>query len=519
MSELSVLLCTEGTYPFVGGGVSTWCKILCEELPQVEYILYAITGNANVAYKYEPPPNARRVIHIPLWGAQEPADHILTHVPFSEVYQRKQATTESVIEATFVPLLQRFLRGMEESGTDIAEYGQVIYDLWRYFRRYDWNTSWKSEPAWRALVEAVLRPYEARPQDFLDSEVPSIHDLTTAMRWMYNFLMPLSAPVPKTDVVHTTIAAFTGLAGIIAKHEYGTPLLVTDHGVYVRERYMAISAADFSFFAKRFLINMSRFVSKLNYLYADVVAPVANFNRRWEVPYGAHPDRIETIYNGINPKIFVPKPKPARTANRPTAVAAARVFPLKDIETMIRSAAVARESIPDIYYLVYGSLSADPPYVKKCRRLIAELNLEGTFEFGGFHNKPAEIYTEGDISVLSSISEGFPYTVLESMSCARPVAGTDVGGVREALEGFGVVAPPRDPEALGQGVVKLLQDDELRLELGRKARNEVLAKYKTSTSVDAYWRLYQRLATQEQEAPAALQPALEPKQYLIAEVS
>jgi glycosyltransferase involved in cell wall biosynthesis len=155
---------------------------------------------------------------------------------------------------------------------------------------------------------------------------------------------------------------------------------------------------------------------------------------------------------------------------------------------------VARDSISNVWFIVYGSLDADPPYVAKCRELIAEFKLEDNFEFAGFHNKPNEAFCEGDISVLSSISEGFPFTVLESMACERPVVGTDVGGVKEALEGFGVVVPPRDPEAFGQGVVTLLGDDDLRIELGRRARQEILAKFRTSTSVDAYLDLYRRLA-------------------------
>ncbi len=510
MAELSVLLCTEGTYPFAGGGVSVWCDILCKELPQVSFTLLTITGHPNVAPKYELPPNIRKLIHIPMWGTQEPAEYILANVPFAEIHARKGRTTDSVIEAEFVPLLRQFLQGMEAPESEGTRCGRTIYEMWRYFQRYDWNVTWKSEPAWRAFVQEVLRPYEERPEDFLPDEVPSLYDLTTAMRWMYNFLMPLNAPIPVTDVVHTTIAGFAGLAGIIAKQAYGTPFLVTDHGVFIRERYISISAAPFTFFAKRFLIQMSGLISRLNYMHADLVSPVANFNRRWETRYGADAAKIETIYNGIDPDVFVPKPKPPKTANRPTAVAAARVVPIKDIETMIRSAAVARESIPDVYYLVYGSLTADPTYVEKCHKLIADLNLEGIFEFGGFHSKPAEIYTEGDISVLSSISEGFPYTVLESMSCARPVVATDVGGVREALEGFGIVVPPRDPEALGQGVVTLLQDDELRFELGRKAREQVLLRFRISKAMDAYWELYQRLATRRQAGPQPLRtPALE----------
>jgi glycosyltransferase involved in cell wall biosynthesis len=494
MGDLSVLFCTEGTYPYVHGGVSTWCEILCKELPQVDYTLYAITGTPEVTFKYKLPPNAQNIIHIPLWGAQEPAEYITKELAFSAVYEKKAATTASVIEQDFCPLLRRFLQGMEETRADIGEYGVVIHQLWKYFQRYDWNTTWKSREAWDAFCDEARRPFEAESSDFLEAEYPSMFDLTTAMRWMYNFLMPLNAPVPETDIVHATIAAFTGLAGVIAKHEYGTPFLVTDHGVFVRERYIAVSAGEFTFYCKRFLIYMSSFVSKLNYLYADIVSPVANFNRRWEIPYGTDRRKIETIYNGIDPAVFTPKPKPEKTQGRPTAVAAARIFPLKDILTMVESARVARDSIPDVHYLVYGSLDADKPYVAKCRELIEKYKLESTFEFGGFHNAPAEVYCEGDISVLSSISEGFPFTVLESMACCRPVVGTDVGGVKEALEGFGVVVPPRDPEAFGAGVVQLLRDDDLRLELGRKAREEILLKFKTATSVDAYLELYQRMA-------------------------
>jgi len=463
----------------------------------VEFTLWAITGNPYVALKYKLPPNVRRLIHIPLWGALEPMEYILPEMPMREIYLRRQATTESTIETEFVPLLRRFLRNMQAADADPAECGRVVHQLWRYFQEHDWNATWRSQPAWRTFVREILRPYGTRPHDFLPFERPSLFDLTTTMRWMYHFLMPLNAPVPRTDIVHATIAGFAGLAGIIAKHEYGTPFLITDHGVFIRERYIAVSEAPFTPFAKRFLLDMAALISRLCYRHADVIAPVANFNRRWETRYGADAVKIETIYNGIDPEVFRPKPKPPKTAHRPTAVAAARVVPIKDIETMIRAAAVARESIPDVHFIVYGSLNADPAYVERCRRLIAELNLEDTFEFGGFHSNPAEIYTEGDISVLSSISEGFPYTVLESMACARPVVATDVGGVQEALEGVGIVVPPRDPKALGEGVVKLLEDDALRLELGRKAREQVLLKFRVSQAVESYWQLYRRLVDQK----------------------
>ncbi len=494
--RISVLFETEGTYPFVGGGVSTWCKTLIDELPQVDYHICAITGDPNVELKYELMPNVSQLIHVPLWGTEEPAEFILPHVPFSKVYLRKQETTSLVIEEKFIPLFRRFLQGMGETKPDVATDGRTIHELYHYFQQYDYVESFKAQQVWEVFQEEMLRPYREQPQadNFRPEEQPCLYDLTTALRWLNKLLMVLNAPIPDTDVTHATIAAFVGLASVIAKLEYGTPMLLTEHGVYIRERYIHVSATDLTCFLKRFLINLSAYMSRLCYTYADQVSPVCNFNRRWEKLYGVPEEKLLTIYNGVKPNVFVPEPKPQKTQGRPTVVAAARVFPLKDILTMIRTAAAVRQTIPDVHFIVYGSLNADPPYVEKCRALIAELGLEGTFELGGFHNEPAKIFVEGDISILSSISEGFPYTMLESMSCGRPVVATDVGGVREALEGFGIVCKPCDPESLAAGVIKLLQNDELRQTLGRKARNEVLAKYNTAISVNAYWESYQRLA-------------------------
>jgi glycosyltransferase involved in cell wall biosynthesis len=491
--RLSVLISTFGTYPYIEGGVSTWCDILCKEMAEVDYHIVAITGHPNVAFRYDIPSNIKRIVHVPLWGTEEPAEYVLSDVPFSQIYLRKEETTEKATEEKFLPIFKRFLEGMQGNG-DTGQFALTIADMSRYFRRYDYNTTWKSRAVWEAYKEMMLAPYEQAPDKFLPEEKPTLHDLTVTMQWMHSLMQIINVIPPKTDIGHATISASSTLVNVMAKIEHGTPLLLTEHGVFVRERYINVSATGgLTFFRKRFLIMFDNAISRLTFAFADQVSPVCDFNRRWEYLYGVPQDRLHTIYNGVNPDVFVPRPKPPKSQGRPTVVAAARVFPLKDILTMIRSAAVVREAIPEVKFIVYGSLNADPPYVEKCRALIAELNLEETFEFGGFHDNPPDIFNEGDISILTSISEGFPYTVLESMSCGRPVVATDVGGVREALEGFGVVVQPKNPQAVAEGVIKLLQDDELRQSLGRKAREEVLAKYRTSATIDAYRKAYKKM--------------------------
>ena len=497
MAQGTILLCTEGTYPYAGGGVSTWCDILCNELTEYEFVLYAVTGAPEVRLHYELPANARRLLHVPLWGVSQPADYVLAGVAPRELRARRRRTTRRVVEAEFLPLLRRLMAGLE--GAPAERDGRLLWELWRFFAEHDWRASWKSQAAWDLFRTELHGTHDA-----------TVEDVAAAFGWLYHCLMPLAAPLPRTDLVHTTIAGFPGLAGIVAHYAWGTPFVVTEHGVWLRERYIAISAGDFTPFAKRFLIDLSRYVGQANYACADIVAPVTAFNRRWELPCGVPAERIVTIPNGVDPALFVPRPKPARTARRPTVVAAARVFPLKDMETMIRSAAVARREIPDVQYLVYGSLEADPPYVERCRALIAELDLAGTFEFAGHHPKPAELYADGDVCALSSISEAFPYTVLEAMACARPVVATDVGGVKEALDGYGLVVAPRDHEALGGAIVTLLRDDLLRMQMGRQAREAVLARYRISSSVDGYRRLYegQLRPVESTEPDAPIEPAV-----------
>ena len=413
--RIKVLLATEGTYPFFRGGVSTWCDLLVRELADIDFVIYAITGDPLVAPKYELPPNVRGLIHIPLWGVEEPA--LFFGGDFGEMRRKKRKTDEQTISSRFLPLLREVLRGIFDPFGEVEHVGRAFHALHQLFREIDYKAAFFSRATWEAFGAEMRASFQRGDIE----ELPSVYDLTVSLRWLYHYLMFLNAPIPEVDVVHTTIAGSAGMAGVIAKFEYDTPFIVTEHGIYIRERYLAVLRGDFSPFLKRFLGNLSALFTRLCYIYADQISPVASFAKKWEISFGASEDKIKVIYNGTDPSLFLPKPKPEKTRGRPTAVAAAAVMPLKDIETMIRSAAVARREVPDVLYIVYGSLDIDPKYARRCRELVRELGLEENFIFGGFHPRPYELYTEGDICVLSSISEGFPFAAIEAMACERPV--------------------------------------------------------------------------------------------------
>ena len=105
----------------------------------------------------------------------------------------------------------------------------------------------------------------------------------------------------------------------------------------------------------------------------------------------------------------------------------------------------------------------------------------------------ADAYREAQVGVLSSISEGFPYSLIEAMACGLPTVATGVGGVPEAVVDVGLVVPPRSPEELGAAILSLLADGPRRRDMGGRARRRVLGLFTLEHCLDGYRQVYDEL--------------------------
>src|SRR5207237_9348960 len=122
-------------------------------------------------------------------------------------------------------------------------------------------------------------------------------------------------------------------------------------------------------------------------------------------------------------------------------------------------------------FLLYGGApEEDADYYRGCLDLHAELGLGDSVVFCGYTRDPAKAFLSGDVVVLSSISEGFPYSTLEAMLCGRPIVATSVGGLPEQIEGVGTVVEPRNPVAMGEAILDILSDPARCAALGEAAR-------------------------------------------------
>src|ERR1700694_4682457 len=109
---MRVCLLTEGTYPYVRGGVSTWCDDLVRGLPDVEFVIYAIIGNPTGHLEYTLPKNVSRLVSVPLWGHER-----LTEYNAKDIGGGNRSRSVADLRKTFVPLfrlfLEQMLRGIE----------------------------------------------------------------------------------------------------------------------------------------------------------------------------------------------------------------------------------------------------------------------------------------------------------------------------------------------------------------------------------------------------------------------
>lgn len=484
--KLSVLLTTEGTYPFHQGGVSTWCDILVNRLQDVDYTIYSVLMDPYVTQKFELP-KSTTLIKMPLWGTEEPSEHLST--PFSQTFLAKKRTTEKKIDQLFIPLFEELVREIIHPVKNPKRLAEVMLELHLLFQHYEYKACFKSEAAWEAYKKIILNYVLSRDSKLVR---PDVYSLIQSLGWIYRFLNILNTPVPDVDVSHSSAAAFCGIPCVLAKIKNKTPFMLTEHGVYLREQYISLSKREYSSFLNTFLMRLVHSVTSLNYTFADQISPVCHYNTRWEREFGIPKERIQVIYNGVDKEVFSGA-SAAKRLSQPTVVTVARIDPIKDIEMLINAAAIVKKQIPDVRFVVYGSVSV-PNYYEQCLSLRKRLELEETVIFSGHITNMAAAYKNGDLVALTSISEAFPYSIVEAMMTGKAVVSTDVGGIKEALGDTGVLVPPRNHERLAEEITRLLKLPELRISMGRDAQERALSLFSLDKVLQNHLDSYRSLS-------------------------
>lgn len=490
---LDVVFLCEGTYPFVPGGVSSWIHSLIVGMPDFNFglVYLAPSRKDELRLRYDLPENVRDLVVVPLY----------------DIVFKPQASTPFQSQAweEVTPFLKGVLRG------EAVGFGKAFRHLSPVGDRDPTLTVREladSEQAWEVLTAAYRAFYpQASFNDFFWS-------------WRYAFL-PLFklflAEVPVARLYHTVTTGWSGLLACVAARRHGRPFVTTEHGIYVNERRIEISQAEWIFVDaprrgalevglgtfKEIWINLFVALGKLCYLETDRIYTLFEGNLRKEVELGAPEEKIEIVPNGVDVERFsaavTPALPPDPQAFRVGLVG--RVVPIKDIKTFIKSVRFMKEQIAGLEVYVLGPTDEDPEYFAECEVMCGALGLHETVRFTG-QVDVRHWYPALDVQVLTSISEGQPLVLLEGFCCGLPAVASDVGACREVIEGrsaedralgaAGLVTWVGNARQTAEAVISLHQDPDRRRLYGQAGKARVNAFYRRDQMLEAYRSIYTR---------------------------
>ncbi|MFF4257200.1 DUF3492 domain-containing protein [Streptomyces sp. NPDC001663] len=523
-------LLTEGGYPYVSGDARLWCDRLVRGLGQHEFDVYALSRSERQEDEgWIPlPPQVGRVHTAPLWAAEDDG------VVYGRRARRRFAECYGQLAAALCTGSAGDPSGVsgEGSAVEADRFGTALYGLAELARDEGGLVgALRSEAAVRALERACRAP--GALQAAREARVP---DLLAVAAHLERALRPLSLDwyedddgLGSVDLCHATSGGSAALPGLLAGHFFGVPLLLTEYGVRLRTHYLAVTDAPP---AVRSLLAAfhSRLAAEI-YARAAIVTPGNAHARRWQERCGADRAKLRTVYPGMEASHFAEVGESPDCADPDTLVWVGRVEPTKDLVSLLHAFAEIRKEEPKTLLRIVGA-PAGPEgeaYLGHCKALAAQLfpdEAEGlhsvgdnpvSFEEVGGPELPslADAYAAGAVTVLSSVVEGFPISLVEAMFCGRATVSTDVGAVVEVIGGTGLVVPPRNPRALAEACLALLRDPERCERLGAAARARALELFTVEQNTTAFHGIYLEIVSRTPVRRVVLDDTGEPLPFAV----
>lgn len=500
--QVDVLLILEGTFPYVSGGVSMWVDQIIRGMPELNFGAIFLGSKPEDYPKqyYELPNNLIYFKKSYLFAEKA--------IKLSKQSQKTSKSYENKIYESIKSLHNKFTDLQEGKPVDFKNVffkskisGNNIFDQQNFLR---------SETAWNFITSQY---------DKLSLE-PSFIDYFWTVRNIHSplwLLDKIASTSIKPKIVHAPSTGYAGFLGSLISQYYHVPLIVTEHGLYTRERYLELIAAPLVKHVSK-LEKLNRDIDYLNtmwlkffdtlaricYQQANKVVSLYPGARRIQIASGADPKKTQIIGNGINIDKFsaLAATKTLTTNKKKVVGLIGRLVRIKFTLNYIRAIGILSKKIPNIEGWICFIGHEEEDYISEAKLLVNTLNLQNVVKF--VEGKPAhELLKDIDLLAVTSVSEGMPLNMLEAFAAGVPVVTANVGACAEmvvgtnekdrALGACGIVVPPGNVEKLGQAMISLLSSEEEYQKASQVAQQRVKNLYDEKKMVLSYYELYQGL--------------------------
>ncbi|MDR3211903.1 MAG: GT4 family glycosyltransferase PelF [Planctomycetota bacterium] len=492
-----VCILTEGTYPYVMGGVSTWIAQLFDSMPQITFSVLHIGASRNTPrqVRYKLPQNLVDVSDVflfdypaPRLGHEVMEEHALSPDERKRLlrFYLDLTTGKPSNAMSIASIVSRFRNGQEfiEAMAHSASAWEVVTDLYK----------------------------EVAPNGL------SFLDFYWTVRALFlPVLNLLRFPIPKARVYHCACTGYAGLLGARAAQETGRPFILSEHGIYSRERRIELSRVEWlsnsgaskfnqldrsrNWF-REWWIQLFQSLARSSYVEAAKIISLYQGNKDAQVVEGAVGDRIDLIPNGIVIERFKDIPREPRKPGSPLRIGfVGRVTSIKDIKTLLKSMAILASHNVPFETKIVGPMDEEPEYTEECLALTQQLDLSDRVVFTGPNRDLKTVYSWFDVTLLTSVSEGFPFVIIEANCAGIPVVTTDVGACKEIVAGMGredlklgpsgLVTAVGAPDQTAAALEKFALDPDLNYQYGMAGRERALRFYDLRKIMAEYQDLYE----------------------------
>ncbi|KAF5436524.1 Glycosyltransferase involved in cell wall bisynthesis [Candidatus Methanophagaceae archaeon] len=296
------------------------------------------------------------------------------------------------------------------------------------------------------------------------------HEMFSYCFSAYRFL-PKLLKENKYDINHTHFIIPTGIVSYLKRKKI--PYIVTSHGSdvpnYNPDRF-GLQHKVFKPLWNKIVKNAMCLTTPTDYL-KNLILDSCGY------------DKIKVIPNGIHPENFIPKKKEEKI------LVVSRLFERKGVQYVI-------DAIKDIedYELV---ICGDGPYKEQLEAQISKLNVSNIHLLGYVSDERLKYeYKTSSIFVLPSSAENFPIVLLEAMSAGCAIITTDVTGCPEVVGDVALLIRPKNSEDIRNALIKLINNNGLRTELGIKARKRVEENFTWEKIAKQYVSVYKEMISE-----------------------
>jgi len=492
--EPDILIPCEGTFPFVRGGVSSWIAQLIAGLPQYKFGIVFIGSQRK---DYSPKP---------LYPFSDNLVFMVEIFMFDE--QEKppiKAINGDIQDFEYLEELYNWFRNDNKE----EAFPESIKKLDFYLNQISEVDFLYSRESWYFICNKNQENCSDIP--FLDYfwSIRSILIPVWKMAKMAKFIQN------RGKIIHSPSTGYSGFLSALISYDTGKPFILTEHGIYTKERKIDLISSALNLFQKVELFRESgednyiqsmwvRFfegIGKMSYNRANPILSLFGVAKETQILYGADENRCRVIPNGVDIEKLG-----ATLKNRPEGVPKVitligRVVSIKDIKTFIRAIRVTVNTIPEVEAWIVGPDDEEEEYANECRELIDILEVKDNIKFLGFQNI-IDILPKSGLLTLTSISEGMPLVILEGFAAGVPCVSTDVGSCKELIYGgdnpedkalgtAGVVCEIANVKQLADGYIALLGDEHRWNEAQKVAIQRVNKFYTQDIFLDNYKKVYE----------------------------